>query len=162
MAFLGRERELAQLAEAVRRVAQGSLGRVVLTGPAGIGCTRLLDELSARRGGGARRGGLRAVGPTRLPWASPTRPFGAALAGTLAALPDERLAHVVGPAGHDLCLLVPGLAERLDALGIDRRAPSLIAPDQVGRRVVESILGTIERLAAGGLAAADPGGRPPR
>ena len=48
MAFLGRERELAQLAEAVRRVAEGRLGSVVVTGPAGIGCTRLLDELSNR------------------------------------------------------------------------------------------------------------------
>ena len=151
MAFLGRERELAQLAEAVRRVAQGSLGRVVLTGPAGIGCTRLLDELWARVA--VVPGVVSARGRAYAPAVGiPYQAFGAALAGTLAALPDDRLAHVVGPAGHDLCLLVPGLAKRLDALGVDRRAPSLIAPDQVGRRVVESILGAIERLAAGGLA----------
>ncbi len=150
MAFLGRERELAQLAEAVRRVAQGRLGRAVLTGPAGIGCTRLLDELSERvavvPGVVSARG--RAYAPAM---GVPYQAVGAALAGTLAALPDDRLQTVVGPVGHDLCLLVPGLAARLDALGIERGAPPLIAPDQVGRRVVESTLGTIERLAAGGL-----------
>jgi DNA-binding CsgD family transcriptional regulator len=150
MAFLGRERELAQLAEAVRRAAQGSLGRAVLTGPAGIGCTRLLDELSERvavvPGVVSARG--RAFAPAI---GVPYQAVSAALAGALAALPDDRLEAVVGPVGHDLCLLVPGLSARLDALGIARGAPPLIAPDQVGRRVVESILGTIERLAAGGL-----------
>ena len=150
MAFLGRERELAQLAEAVRRVAQGSLGRVVLTGPAGIGCTRLLDELSARVA--VVPGVVPARGRAYAPAVGvPYQAVGAALSGALAALPDERLAHVVGPAGHDLCLLVPGLARRLDRLDIDRHAPSLIAPDQVGRRVVESTLGMVERLAADGL-----------
>ena len=150
MAFLGRERELAQLAEAVRRVAEGGLGRVVLTGSAGIGCTRLLDELSDRvgvvPGVVACRG--RAYGPAV---GVPYQAVGDALAGVLLGLPDDRLAAAVGPAGYDLGLLVPGLAERLESLGIDRRAPHLIAPDQLGRRVVESILGTLERLADGGV-----------
>ena len=150
MAFLGRERELAQLAEAVRRVAEGRSGRVVLTGPAGIGCTRLLDELSARvssvpavvscRGRAAEP----AVG-------APYQAVGDALDGALAGLTDERLRNVVGSAAHDLGVLVPHLAQRLDTLGIDRTAPRLIAPDQLGRRVVESILGALERLAGDGV-----------
>ncbi|HZW00871.1 MAG TPA: AAA family ATPase, partial [Candidatus Deferrimicrobium sp.] len=113
MAFLGRERELAQLAEAVRRVAEGGLGRVVLTGSAGIGCTRLLDELSDRvgvvPGVVACRG--RAYGPAV---GVPYQAVGDALAGVLLGLPDDRLAAAVGRAGYDLCLLVPGLAERLE------------------------------------------------
>jgi DNA-binding CsgD family transcriptional regulator/tetratricopeptide (TPR) repeat protein len=150
MVFLGRERELAQLAEAVRRVAEARLGRVVLTGPAGIGCTRLLDELSKRvssvPGVAACRG--RAYEPAM---GVPYQAVSDALAAALSDVPDESLATVVGNSGHDLSVLVPDLAPRLDVLGIDRAAHRLIAPDQLGRRVVESILGTLERLAGDGV-----------
>jgi len=150
MAFLGRERELAQLAEAVRRVAEGRLGRVVLTGPAGIGCTRLLDELSTRvssvPGVLACRG--RAYEPAQD---KPYQAVGEALAGAFEQVSDDDLAHVVGRAGHDLGNLVPELDQRLDRLGIPRQAPSLIAPEQLGRRVLESVLGTLERLASDGV-----------
>jgi DNA-binding CsgD family transcriptional regulator/tetratricopeptide (TPR) repeat protein len=150
MAFLGRERELAQLAEAVRQVADGRLGRVVLTGPAGIGCTRLLDELSA---GMARVPGVvmcrgRAHEPAM---GSPYQAVGDALWGAFERLPDDRLERVVGSAAHDLSVLVGGLAPRLDRLAIDRSAPRLVAPDQLGRRVIESILGVLERLADDGV-----------
>ncbi len=150
MAFLGRERELAQLAEAVRRVAEGRLGRVVLTGPAGIGCSRLLDELSTRvsnvPGVLACRG--RAYEPAQ---GVPYHAMSEALEEALGQVPDERLADVVGRVGHDQCVLVPSLAERLDGLGIPHEAPALIAPDQLGRRVLESILGTLRRLAGDGV-----------
>jgi len=150
MAFMGRERELAQLAEAVRRVAEGRLGRVVLTGPAGIGCTRLLDELSARvstvPGVTTCRG--RAFEPAV---GVPYQAVGDALAGVVLDLPEEHLRRVVGGCAHDLGVLVPNLAGRLDALGIDRAPPRLIAPDQLGRRVVESVLGTLERMASDGV-----------
>ncbi len=150
MAFVGRERELAQLAEAVRRVAQGGLGRVVLTGPAGIGCTRLLDELFERvtlvPGVVACRGRAYAPG-TGVAYQA----VGDALDGALQGLPDERLVEVIGSSAHDLSVLVPGVSTRLDVLGVDRQAPRLIAPDQQGRRVVESILGVLERLAGDGV-----------
>ncbi len=150
MAFLGRERELAQLAEAVRRVAEGRLGRVVLTGPAGIGCTRLLDELSTRvssvPGILACRG--RAYEPAQ---GMPYQAVGDALARSFDQLPDERVADVVAHCGADLAALVPGLAGRLDGLGVDRSPPRLSAPDQLGSRVLESILGTLQRLAGDGV-----------
>ena len=150
MAFLGRERELAQLAEAVRRVAEGRLGRVVLTGPAGIGCTRLLDELAIRVS--SVPGVLACRGRAYEPAAGkPYQAVGDALACSFARLPDERMAAVVAHAGHDLCALVPGLQARLDALGIDHSPPPLSAPEQLGRRVLESVLGTLERLAADGV-----------
>lgn len=150
MAFLGRERELAQLAEAVRRVAEGRLGRVVLTGPAGIGCTRLLDELSTRvstvPGVLACRG--RAYEPAS---GMPYQAIGGALACAFDKLPDERIAAVVGHAAADLCSVVPELAPRLDRLGIGRHPPELEAPDLVGRRVLEALLGVLERMANGGV-----------
>ncbi|MFO7532866.1 MAG: AAA family ATPase [Candidatus Limnocylindrales bacterium] len=150
MAFLGRERELAQLAEAVRRVAEGRLGRVVLTGPAGIGCTRLLDELwirvSSVPGVLACRG--RAYEPAM---GVPYQAVAEALAGSFARLPDERIAEVVANVGDDLCALVPYLRPRLQALAVDHDPPRLIAPDQLGRRVLETVLGTLERLAGDGV-----------
>jgi DNA-binding CsgD family transcriptional regulator/tetratricopeptide (TPR) repeat protein len=150
MALVGRERELALLAEAVHRVAEGRLGRVVLTGSAGIGCTRLLDELVARvsvvPGVTVCRG--RAFEPAM---GAPYQAVGDALGGALARLDDARLTHVLERAAHDLSLLVPDLSKRLVSLGIDRSPPTLIAPDQVGRRVIESILGALGRLAGGGV-----------
>jgi DNA-binding CsgD family transcriptional regulator len=150
MAFVGRERELAQLAEAVRRVAEGRLGRVVLTGPAGIGCTRLLDELSTRvssvPGVVACRG--RAYEPAM---GRPYQALAQALSMAFDELTDERLVEVAANSGHDLASLIPELRERLDALGVERTIPRLIAPEQRGRRVLESILGTLERLAGSGV-----------
>ncbi|MGD8485492.1 MAG: LuxR C-terminal-related transcriptional regulator [Chloroflexota bacterium] len=150
MAFLGRERELAQLAEAVRRVAEGRLGRVVLTGPAGIGCTRLLDELTTRMSPvpGVTTCHGRAYQPAQ---AMPYQAVSDALSRTLGRIPDEALGTVLGPAAHDVSILVPSLIGRLDRLGIGRDPPALIAPDQLGRRVLESILGTLERLAGEGV-----------
>ena len=150
MAFLGRERELAQLAEAVRRVAEGRLGRVVLTGPAGIGCTRLLDELSMRVS--SVPGVLACRGRAYEPAAGmPYQAVGDALACSFQQLPDDRVAQVVGSAGADLSALVPGLAERLDQLHIDHGPPTLRAPHQLGHRVLESVLGALMRLADGGV-----------
>ncbi len=150
MAFLGRERELAELAEAVRRVAEGRLGRVVLTGPAGIGCTRLLDELSERVS--SVPGVLACRGRAYAPAVGMAyQAVGDALARSFVQLPDERVADVVADVGDDLCALVPGLESRLDGLGVEHGPPVLSAPDQLGRRVLESILGTLERLADGGV-----------
>lgn len=150
MALLGRERELALLAEAVRRVAEGRSGRVVLTGPAGIGCTRLLDELCARvsdvPGITVARG--RAYAPAM---SLPYHAVSEALSAALSEVSDDAISTVVGKAGHDLCALAGELVPRLEALQVDRSSPSLNAPDQVGRRVLESILGTFERLAGSGV-----------
>ena len=81
----------------------------------------------------------------------PYQAVGDAFAHSFDALPDERVAEVVGLAAADLCEVVPGLADRLDALGIDREPPALAAPDLIGRRVLESLLGVLERIAADGV-----------
>ena len=151
MAFLGRERELAQLAEAVRRVAEGRLGRVVLTGPAGIGCTRLLDELSTRvssvPGVLACRG--RAYEPAM---GMPYQAVGDALACSFGQ--RARRAHGRGRGRRRRRPLRARArtGERASTRSASTtRRPRSCAPDQLGRRVLESILGTLERLADGGV-----------
>ena len=109
MAFVGREHELAQLAGALQRAAEGRPGRVVVTGAAGIGITRLLDELANR----ASRIPQVVAARGRAIESGVGEPYLAvveALGRALAVVPDERLAAVVGHAGYDLCVLDPGLA----------------------------------------------------
>jgi DNA-binding CsgD family transcriptional regulator len=151
MAFVGRERELARLADALQRAADGRQSRVVLTGPAGIGVTRLIDELTYRISGApgivvARGAALESCAGEAY------QAMGVALATALATLDDDRVREVIGRAGHDLGLVLREGAARLDALGIDRSAPALSAPDQVGSRVQEAVLGALERLAGEGTA----------
>lgn len=151
MAFVGREREVAILAGALERAADGEPTRVALSGPVGIGTTTILDELAARLAGVPQVAVCRgACLPTRsgLAYAA----LADALAPPLAALADDELADVVGPAGHDLAALVPALAARLSAAGVALSAPSLSAPDQVGARVQEALIGVLDRLARRGVA----------
>ena len=150
MSFVGRERELARLAASLQRAAEGRHGRVVLTGPAGIGITRLIDELTERLRGlpevvVARGAALESCSGEAY------QALGAALASALATLDDDRVRHVIGRSGHDLGLVLRGDAARLDRLGIDRSGPRLQAPEQIGSRVQEAILGALERLAGDGV-----------
>ena len=150
MSFVGRERDLARLAAVLQRAAEGRHGRVVLTGPAGIGITCLLDELSERLRGlpevvVARGAALESCAGEAY------QALGAALASALATLPDDRVRHVVGRSGHDLGLLLRADAARLDDLAIDRSPPRLHAPEQMGSRVQEAVLGALERLAGDGV-----------
>jgi DNA-binding SARP family transcriptional activator len=63
--FVGREAELAQLVEAYDRAAKGSVERLLLTGPHGMGKTRLLAEFAreVQAKGGLVRYGTSEAGP---------------------------------------------------------------------------------------------------
>jgi DNA-binding CsgD family transcriptional regulator/tetratricopeptide (TPR) repeat protein len=150
MAFVGRERELAQLAGTLERGAEGTTSRVVLAGPAGIGITRLLDELESRIAD--LPGVVVARGRSDAPTSGIAyRSLSDALGSALGKVPDAQLGKVVGQAGHDMSALIPELGTRMDALGIDHALPSTQATEQRGSRVAEGVLGVLERLADGGL-----------
>ncbi len=166
MAFVGREGELARLAAALELAAGGQASRVALTGVSGVGVTTLLDELARHLEGLPDVTIVR--GCAYEPWSGVAyQPLVSAMAATLAAVPDDRLAAVVGPAGYDLAQLVPALGARLDRLGALPEEPLLSAPDQRDSRVAEAVIGTLERLAGTGvvllaledLHLADPGTR---
>ncbi len=150
MPFVGRERELAQLAGTLERGAEGMTSRVVLAGPAGIGITRLLDELESRIAD--LPGVVVARGCADAPTAGIAyRSLSDALGSALAKVPDAQLGKVIGPSGHDMAALIPDLGSRLDSLDIDHALPAAQAPEQRGSRVAEGVLGVLERLADGGL-----------
>ncbi len=149
MAFVGREPELALLTEALQRAAQGERHHVLLRGEAGIGISRLIDELELRLTGDPRV--VVARGDATEPQAA--QPFAAvaqALERALDRSPDDRFAGVVAPPAHDLAAVMPALAPRMDALGIPREPPALRAAGQVGDRVIEAMLGTLDRLTEDG------------
>ena len=150
MGFVGRERELARLASALERAAEGEIQRLSLQGPAGIGITRLLSELEQRLSD--LPGVVVARGTSYAPCSGvPYHALAAALRYALTRLPDDRLLEVVGPAGYDLAILLPDLAARLHALGAVPAEPLLSAPDQRGARMAEAALGALERLAGNGV-----------
>ena len=148
MAFIGRERELAMLGHALQRALKSGPVRVALHGPLGIGITALLDELESRL---ERAPGV-TVCRVRCYASLSVAPYGAlapALGAALATVPDDRLADVLRGAAYDTIALVPALSERLARLQISAEPPALQAPDQLGARVREALLGVLGRLTDG-------------
>jgi DNA-binding SARP family transcriptional activator len=103
--LVGRDEALAALEAAWVRARAGMRGVVLVTGPPGIGKTRIAAELAARvqAGGGAALAG-RCTQEGHLPYA----PFAEAL-GALAADGGAALASAIGAQAADLGRLVPTL-----------------------------------------------------
>ncbi len=166
MAFVGRERELARLAAGLERAARTEPARLALVGPAGVGITRLLTELEERLTGVPNV--VVARGTAYAPLSgTPYAALSEALARAVSRVPDDDLIEVTGPWRHELADLVPGLAVRLRRLDAPEEAPWTSSPDQRAGRMVEAVLGLLERLAGNGVVLlaledlhwADPGTR---
>lgn len=130
--LVGRAGELARLADLVGAAADGRPGLALLSGEAGAGKTRLLDELVAqlpRRTLVCRGTGVGFLGG-RIPYA----PLIAALRSLLARLPREDVSRVLGPDPSDLALLLPELGPKPDT-----------ASDQA--RLVASVSAVFDRAA---------------
>ena len=150
MAFVGRDRELARLAAGLERAADRRGGRIALTGPAGIGITRLLTELQALLTGLPDVVVLRGVAHEPL-GGVPYAPLAAALRPALDALTDDALVAAVGQAGTEIAALLPALAERLGSLGLVLPNALRSAPDQQASRMAEAVLGVFARMAGDGV-----------
>jgi DNA-binding CsgD family transcriptional regulator len=108
--FIGRERELASLAEQLRAASLGEGGVVLITGEPGIGKSRLLYEFAERaRGDGWLVLSGRAYDTEGMP---PYLPFAEALREYIRATPNEELKAGLGNAG-EIALLIPELGERM-------------------------------------------------
>jgi DNA-binding CsgD family transcriptional regulator/tetratricopeptide (TPR) repeat protein len=144
--FIGREPELALMAEALATAAAGTATSVIVSGSAGMGVTRLLDEALDRAAAGPAaplvlRG--RAYGPADPPWAAVLDALGPVLATRPA---DEVLGLLRRDAGAILREL-PSLAPlAADVAGIRRSA--LADPERRQPRALESLLRWLGRLSA--------------
>lgn len=143
--LIGREAELARLDEVLAALSEGRSRVVVISGEAGIGKTRLIDEAVHRASPAVRalRGECLALG-SNLPYL----PFAEILRDLVRQVPAQTLARMVGPARAELARLLPELAT---AVGAERTAtPS--APrrgDELERlRLYEAFLRVAERIAA--------------
>ena len=143
--FVGREAAFARLATVLEGAAEGRAGTLLVSGTAGIGVSRFLDEA-------ARRIGELTEPMTVLhgaAWRGPDGPYAPvirALAPVLAALDDEALAAVAGPAAEDAVRLLPDLAPRLRPLGVLPDRPTRTVPERRQARTLEGILGMLGRL----------------
>jgi DNA-binding CsgD family transcriptional regulator/tetratricopeptide (TPR) repeat protein len=143
--FVGRTQELARLHQLLARAGDGESLVALLGGEAGVGKTRLAEQLAATAGEqGMRvlRGGCVPLGEEGLPFA----PVIEALRGLANQLGPPELAAVAGPARPELARLVPDLAWG----GEPATGAPVADASQAGQgRLFERLLGVVQRLATG-------------
>jgi predicted ATPase len=133
--FVGRLEELQALEAAWRRAATSEPAVVLVGGEAGVGKTRLVAELEARRATDGTRvlsGGCVPVGGDELPYAP--------IVQALRPLPEELgldvIRELAGPSWPELARLVPALGE-----------PQAVPAGQAAQlRLFELLLGLLARL----------------
>jgi predicted ATPase len=139
--FVGRTQELARLRELLARAAHGEPLVALIGGEAGIGKTRLVEQLAAtasQQGVRVLRGGCVPLGGEGLPFA----PVVEALHGLAGELDPTELEAVAGPARAELARLLPDLGWSGEAA-----AGAAVAGASQGR-LFELLLGVVQRLAA--------------
>jgi len=139
--FVGRTQELARLRELLAHAVDGEPLVVLLGGEAGVGKTRLVEQLATAASQESVRvlgGGCVPLGEEGLPFAPVTE----ALRGLGDQLDPAELEAVAGPARHELGRLVPDLAWSGDATA----APVVAGAGQ--GQLFERLLGVVQRLAA--------------
>jgi hypothetical protein len=148
--MVGRDRELAGIAESLEAASAARPTTVLIAGPAGIGKTRLLEETRRRLGDlRTRYTVLRGTAhPARS--ALPFSPIAEALARHLAPLSDAELCEIVGPSAHEIVRIVPGLDDRMGLLGLLASPRPVVARRAREGRMLEAILGVVSRIARAG------------
>jgi DNA-binding CsgD family transcriptional regulator len=139
--FVGRTQELARLHQLLAHASTGQPLVAVVGGEAGVGKTRLVEQLAATAGEQGVRvllGGCVPLGEEGLPFA----PVIEALRGLADQLDPAELAAVAGPARAELGRLLPDLA-----WGRTAAAGTVVVGAGQGQ-LFELLLGVVQRLAA--------------
>jgi DNA-binding CsgD family transcriptional regulator len=134
---VGRQRESEALSDALRRALSGAPVAIVVGGEAGVGKSRLVQELIAEARTAAVRvlvGGCVELDGGGIPFA----PLVEMLRTLGRELPDDALDDLFGPARGEVGRLVPELDDGSGDTPTGERDPS---------RVLELILGVINRVA---------------
>jgi DNA-binding CsgD family transcriptional regulator len=138
--FVGRDAELAALTAALDAAVDGEPAVVLLSGEAGVGKTRLVEEAAAR----ASEAGARVLAGSCIEMGGEGLPFGPLAHAFRSLMRDtspEELDAFIGPARSDLAQVLPDL----DPDSVPGTAP---LGEGGTARLLELVVGVIERLAA--------------
>nr|MDJ0866993.1 AAA family ATPase [Myxococcota bacterium] len=140
--FVGRRAALAELASARRAAAGGAARFACVSGPPGIGKSRLAEAaLRAAADEGWETAYVRCF---EGPVAPPLWPWTQLFTECAAIRSPEALRALLGPGAPDLLQAMPGLADRIGA----QEPPPAIEGTAARRRLHESVARAIERWAA--------------
>ena len=138
--FVGRDAELAALTAALDAAVAGDPAVVLLSGEAGVGKTRLVEEAAER----ASEAGARVLAGSCIEMGGEGLPFGPlahALRSLMRDTSPEQLDAFIGPARSELAQVLP-----------DLDPDSALSRPPLGEggtaRLLELVVGVIERLAA--------------
>ena len=139
--LVGRDREMDAIENRLRGTAAGDPAVVLVGGEAGVGKSRLVEEvtrLAAAEGGRVLVGRCVPLGGDGLPFA----PLVDALRELVRTTPPDELDDLIGPARGELARLLPEL---------EPAASTDVVPAGTGAasRLFELVLGVVRRLAAG-------------
>ncbi len=143
--LIGRAAEADRLGQALRGLLDGRPRVIVISGEAGIGKTRLIDECLRRAGAELRvlRGDCLALGS-----GIPYLPFAEILRDLVRQVPRPALGGILGSARGELARLLPELAADAGGTG-DTGAGRQPGGDDLDRlRLYEAFLRVAERIAA--------------
>ncbi|PRY19795.1 ATP-binding protein [Pseudosporangium ferrugineum] len=135
----GRDRELTLLAQAWEDTAAGRGAVLLISGEAGIGKTRLADELARRAAVTGRVLATRCYEAERSLF---LQPVVEALTRLLPGLPADRVRDAAGDRAPALAALVPEAADLLGAAAAERGSP-----DVQRRRAYDAVVTFLTRLA---------------
>jgi DNA-binding CsgD family transcriptional regulator/tetratricopeptide (TPR) repeat protein len=138
--LIGRSAEIATAGLALDAAEAGQPINLLIGGEAGVGKSRLVDQLSrlaADRGFHVLRGACANVGDGGMPY----EPIVEALRGLARDLDADTLAVVVGTSGPDLARLLPTLAS-------DAPVEATVRQEWLQTRLFEGLVGLFQRLAA--------------
>lgn len=141
--FVGRSAQLERVVEALRRAGDGHPTFILVAGDAGVGKTRLVEEIANRAeglGGRTLVGGCVQMGDDNLPYA----PIVEALRQLSDDVSPDDLRRFIGPGFVELTRLVPDFALSLATA----EGPSADASTSNQGRLFEVLLGVFRRLAA--------------
>ncbi len=143
--LIGRDAESARLDEALSGLTEGRGRLVVISGEAGIGKTRLIDEALGRTDGAVRS--LRAE-CIALGSGIPYLPFAELLRDLVRQVPVATLTHIVGPARAELARFLPEVAVVVGSDEHDGDNAGPMRTDEIERlRLYETFLRVAERIA---------------
>jgi predicted ATPase len=144
--LIGRQRELTSLLRHVEAARDGHPGVALIVGAAGIGKTRLLDELAARAAGSGGR--VLRGGGSETEGMPPYLPFLEALGQHIRTTDPDTIRAQVGAFAPVLATILPELPSRLGQTTASYSLP----PEQSRMRLYEAVSSFLGAIAApGGL-----------